>query len=81
MAMTHTCIPEAPPLGPELARLVDVGMLERAMVGDGARAGTFDELARAATRSGALTASQASAMAALLGLARTAPANDTTDAG
>lgn len=82
--MTHTCTPlETPPTAssgsfrPELARLVDVGVLERAMVGDGARegAGAFDELARDATRAGVVTPEQARALAALLGLAPR-PAND-----
>lgn len=47
--------------------LVDAGVLERAARDDGAREGGFD-LAREATRRGVLTAGQAEALAALLGL-------------
>lgn len=64
------------PFHPELTRLVEVGLLERAAVNDGAREGegAFGELARAATARGLVTASQARALAALLGRPR--PAND-----
>ena len=78
--MMATCTESGPEpsLRPELARLVDVGVLERAMVGDGARdaVGAFDELVRAATAAGIVTVEQASALAALLGLGAPLPAND-----
>jgi hypothetical protein len=64
-------------LAPELARLIDAGVLARAARDDGAReaAAAFDEFARAARRGG-LTVEQASALAALLGLGAPRPAND-----
>lgn len=69
---------DAPPaLRPEIARLVDVGVLARAALGDGARDMVlFDELARAATRRGVLTDAQAALLGALLGLGGTGAAND-----
>lgn len=65
-----------PALRPELSRLVDAGVFARAAHDDGHRLTPFDELARA-TRSGVLTAGQAAALAALLGLSGACrPAND-----
>jgi hypothetical protein len=79
MILTSITVPLwAPPgLAPELARLVDAGVLARAARDDGAReaAAAFDELGRA-TRRGELTVEQASALAALLGLGASRPAND-----
>ncbi len=76
--LTHTTPDSALVLRPELVRLVDVGWLERARMGDGERVcpRAFDELARGATRRGELTVEQAAALAALLGLGPPAPAND-----
>lgn len=78
--MTHMRPPAFAPelvLRPELARLVDVGTLERARAFDGGRevVSAFDELARAAARRGEITLEQAAALAALLGLGHR-PAND-----
>lgn len=66
-----------PPLRPEVARLVELCVLDRAAADDhGQRPHAFGALARAATR-GDLTASQAAALAALLGLGLARlPAND-----
>jgi hypothetical protein len=67
-----------PPLRPDVARLVELCVLDRAAADDhGQRPHAFGALARAATRRGDLTASQAAALAALLGLGlATLPAND-----
>jgi hypothetical protein len=54
------------PLAPSIARLVELGVLERAL-DDGTR-GAFLAQTIAATRRGELTAAQASALAALVGL-------------
>lgn len=62
---------------PELARLIDSAVLDRAAAGDhGQRADAFGGLAREAIRRGELTAGQAGALAALLGLWPCHPAND-----
>lgn len=77
--MTHPRTPEsAPDLRPELGRLVDVGWLERARIGDceWVGPGVFEALARSAARRGELTVEQALALASLLGLGLALPAND-----
>jgi hypothetical protein len=56
----------SPPLAPPLDRLVELGVLERAL--DDRTRGVFRARALAATRRGELTAAQASALAALVGL-------------
>jgi hypothetical protein len=61
----------APCLCPGLTGLVEAGVFERADDGHAAP-GTFAGLARAATRRGELTATQAALLAALLGLSRVA---------
>lgn len=68
-------LPLVAPLTPALDRLVEVGVLERAL-DDGTR-GAFRARALAATRRGELTPAQALALAALVGLWLEAPpAND-----
>lgn len=58
-------------LRPELAAVVDAGVLARAAARDAGHRG-----GPALPRCGALTAAQAGALAALLGLDAPAPAND-----
>lgn len=70
-----------PALRPEITRLVEAGVLARAARDDGGDPGDgFGALAREATRRGYLTAGQAEALGALLGLGVAAyphrPAND-----
>lgn len=76
--MTHIRTPaSAPALRPELVRLVDAWVLEHAAARDeGQRAHAFGAGALAATRRGELTTGQAGALAALLGLPSSCPAND-----
>lgn len=71
------CHPPPAAIRPELAGLVDVGVLDHAAARDnGAREPLGGPaLARAATLRGLVTAEQASALVRLLGLAR-GPAND-----
>jgi hypothetical protein len=64
-------------MGPELARLVDAGVLARAALDDGDReADGFPELVRRAMCRGELTRAQAVTLASLLGLWPRWPAND-----